>query len=229
MQKAFRVTGVVGVVLVIFAAIIFSTTAKTPNSEKVWDAAMTIGEMDAQNYFVIYSDIACPYCIAFENAIVEHQEEFEDYLAENDILLEVRVSDFLYEYGQSNPVASRMSAVGTYCAKNEGKFWDYYNLAVAKVWNEFYKDLGKTGYSQLNEMGIDYWINIGKEVGLGETFESCVQNGEPLAEIEANALKSAKLIGGMPYFKFNDYVSSGFDLSWGWEYVLMYFEAGLKS
>ncbi len=124
MQKALRIGGIVAIVGLIFAAMISSMTATTPNSEKVWDPEMTIGNMDAKNYFVIYSDIACPYCIAFENAIIEHQEEFEKYIEEKDVLVEVRVSDYLYEYGQSNPISSRLSAVGTYCARNAGKFWD---------------------------------------------------------------------------------------------------------
>ena len=78
-------------------------------------------------------------------------------------------------------------------------------------------------------VGQEYWTEIGHEVGLGEKFDSCVENQEPLEEIEKTAEKSAKLVGGMPYFKFNDYTSSGFDLSWGWEYVKMYFQAGLDS
>ncbi|MDO4611836.1 MAG: thioredoxin domain-containing protein [Candidatus Saccharibacteria bacterium] len=230
MQKALRIGGIVAIVGLIFAAMISSMTATTPNSEKVWDPEMTIGNMDAKNYFVIYSDIACPYCIAFENAIIEHQEEFEKYIEEKDVLVEIRVSDYLYEYGQSNPISSRLSAVGTYCARNEGKFWDYYNLAVTKVWNEYYKELGKAGFTGLNEQGEEYWIGIGKEIGLSDSFETCVREGQPLEEIEANALKSVKSTdGGLPYFKFNDVVRTGFDLSWGWEYVLMYFEMGLKN
>lgn len=117
-----RIFGVIAVIGVLFAAIIASFNQKIPNSDKVWDPAMTVGNMEARNYFIIYSDIACPYCLAFENAIIEHEAEFEDYIAKNDILVEVRMSDFLYEYGQSNPRSSRYSAVASYCARNEGKF-----------------------------------------------------------------------------------------------------------
>ena len=202
---------------------------KPSNAEKVWDTQMTTGNLEAKNYFIIYSDLVCPYCIAFENAIVEHEDDFQKYIEENDILVEIRLSDFLYEYGESNPINSRYSAVATYCAKNEGKFWDYYNLAVSTVWNDYFKDLGKGAFSQMGKLGKDYWINIGKKVGLGDAFTKCVENDEPLAEIQANAKKTAKLANGMPFFKFNNYTSSGFDLSWGWDYVLMYFQAGLDS
>ena len=140
MKKALRIIGVVAVVGLILAAIVTSMTSKPSNAEKVWDPEMTVGNMDAKNYFIIYSDIACPYCIAFENAIIEHEEEFQRYIEENDILVEIRLSDFLYEYGESKSPESRYGAEGIFCAKKEGKFWDYYNLAISKVWNDFFKE-----------------------------------------------------------------------------------------
>ena len=229
MKKALRIIGIVVVVFLIAAAIAASMSNKPSNSELVWDEQMTIGNPDAENYFIVYSDLVCPYCIAFENAIVEHEEDFQKYLEENDVLYEVRLSDFLYEYGETNPINSRYSAEAAYCAKNEGKFWDYYNKAITTVWNDYFKDTGKAAASKMSNLGKTYWINIGKQVGLGDSFASCVENDETLAEIEQTAEKTSKLARGMPYFKFNSYTSSGFDLSWDYNYVLMYFEAGLES
>ena len=229
MGKALRIIGVVAVVGILIAAIVTSLTHKTPNSEIVWDKDMTVGNMEAKNYFIIYSDFACPYCLAFENAIIEHESEFKDYIRDNDILVEVRLSDFMYEYGQSQSIESRYSAEAVYCAKNEGKFWDYYYAAIEKVWNDWFKDLGKAAFTEFNKLDKSYWIKIGKKVGLGETFETCVNNDEPLEDIIKTAKKMTKLVDGMPHFKFNNYSPSGFDLSWGWEYVLMFFDAGLKS
>ena len=229
MKKTFRILSIILVAVVIVAAIVASMNAKPSNAEKVWDQQMTVGNLDAKNYFIIYSDLVCPYCVAFENAIVEHEDEFQKYIADNDILVEVRLSDFLYEFGETNPINSQYSAVATYCAKNEGKFWDYYNLAITTVWNDYYKNSGKSAATNMSKLGKEYWIKIGEKAGLSDTFKSCVKNDEPLAEIQANAAKSAKIARGMPYFKFNNYTSSGFDLSWGWDYVMMYFESGLKS
>ena len=164
MKKALRVCGVIAVVVLIFAAIIASMNQKTPNAEKVWYPEMTVGNMDAQNYFIIYSDIACPYCIAFENAIIENEEEFKKYIEENDILVEVRLTDFLYEYGESKSIESRYSAEAVYCAKNEGKFWEYYDLAITKVWKEYFKDSGKGAFTEFNKLDKNYWIKIGEKV-----------------------------------------------------------------
>ena len=229
MKKAGRVAAIVAVVALIFAAIIASFNQKPSNAEKVWDFETTIGNRDAKNYFVIYSDIVCPYCVAFENAIVEHEEDFLKYIKENDVLVEVRLSDFLYEYGQVNPIASRESAEAIYCAKREGKFWDYYNHTIASVWNGYFKKKGKSAFDELNKLGKDYWIGLGKDVGLSDSFAKCIENDETLEEVINVAAKTVKHIDGMPYFKFNNYVSSGFDLSWGWDYVMMYFDSGLKS
>lgn len=228
MQKAARILGIIAIVVVIFAAIIISFNQKTPNSEKVWDKDTTMGNMDAENYFIIYSDIVCPYCVAFENAIVEHEEEFQDYIKKNDILVEVRLSDFLYEYGQSNPISSRYSAVAVYCAKKEGKFWDYYNHVIPTVWNNYFKISGKNAFAELNAKNKDFWIAIGKEVGFGDDFEKCVKNDEVLPEVMEIAKKTVDVIDGMPYFKFNKYIFSGFSLDQGWDHVKMHLETGLK-
>jgi len=229
MGKVFRIFGIVAVVVLIGAAIITSMNVKTPNSEKVWDIEMTRGNLEAENYFIVYSDIMCPYCVAFENAIIENEEAFLNYLNDNDILFEVRLSDFLYEYGESSPINSRYSAEAAFCAKNEGKFWDYYSLAITTVWNDFFKSSGKSAFTEMNKLNKSYWIELGKQVGLGETFENCVNNDEVLKEVQETAAKMAKTASGMPSFKFNDYTTGGFDLSWGWEYVLMMFDQGLKS
>ena len=229
MNKALRIIGVIAVVVVLFAAIIASMNVKPANNEKVWDEQMTIGNPEAKNYFIIYSDIVCPYCVAFDNAIVENEEEFEQYIKDHDILVEVRLSDFLYEYGESNPISSRHSALGAYCAKNEGKFWDYYNLAITTVWNDYFKNSGKAAFVEMAKLGKKYWIDIGKKVGLGDEFAQCVENEDPLEEIKANAEKTAGLVSGLPSFKFNSYSPPGFSMSGTWDDVKAYFKAGLDS
>ena len=229
MKRAASVIGVVAVIIVLFAAIIASMNNKPANSEMVWDEAMTIGNPEAKNYFIIYSDIVCPYCIAFENAIVEHEEEFQQYLEDNDVLLEIRLSDFLYEYGETNPINSKYSAVASYCARNEGKFWDYYNLAISTVWNDYFKASGKAALPKMTKLDKNYWIDLGKKVGLGEEFATCVKNDEPLEEIQEKAAKTSKLVSGLPAFKLNSYSPPGFSLEGTWEDVKAYFDEGLRS
>ena len=157
MKKFLRIFGVIAVVILVIAAIAASMTSKPSNAEKVWDEQMTVGNLEAKNYFIVYSDLVCPYCIAFENAIVENEDAFQKYIEENDILFEVRLSDFLYEYGETKPINSRYSAIATYCARNEGKFWDYYNRAITTVWRDYFKDLGKSALSKMSKIDKKYW------------------------------------------------------------------------
>ena len=229
MKKAARIAGIVAIVIVLFAAIITSMNSKPSNSEKVWDATMTLGDPEAKNYFIVYSDIVCPYCVAFENAIIEHEEEFKQYLEDNDVFFELRLSDFLYEYGESNPVNSKYSATAAYCARNQGKFWDYYNLAIATIWNDYFKQSGKSALSKMAKLDKQYWIDLGKKVDLGEEFATCVKNDEPLAEIQERADKTRKLVNGLPAFKLNSYSPPGFTLDGTWEDVKAYFDEGLKN
>lgn len=230
MKNALRIFGVVAVIAALIATITISITNKEKASGKVWDMDMTMGNPDAENYFIIYSDLACPYCIYFEEPIIEHEENFKQYLEDNDILLEVRLSDFLFEYGQHQSPASREGAIASYCAKNEGKFWDYYNSAVHSVWRDFFNENGKAGLYGLDQTDKSYWLNIGKQVGLeSDSFKNCVNNNEPLDIIMERAAKTTKLVSGMPYFKFNSYTFSGANPNMTYSDVMMYMEAGLKS
>ena len=229
MKKALRIFGVIAVIVALIATIAISIANKDKGSGTVWDEAMTMGNLEAKNHYIIYSDLACPYCIFFEEPIIEHEEHFESYLEENDILLEVRLSDFLYEYGQHQSPASRAGAIATYCAKDEGKFWDYYNLAVHSVYRDFFQENGKNGLSGLDLTDNSYWIKIGEQVGLGDTFKKCVNDGTPLETIVERAAKTTKLVDGMPYFKFNSYTFSGANPNMTYSDVMMYMDAGLKS
>jgi len=226
-KKALRIIGVIAVAVALLATIIISMTKKTPNTDIVWDEAMTMGNLGAKNYYIIYSDLACPYCIYFENPIVEHEEDFKKYIKEKDILVEIRLSDFLYEYGQHQSPASREGAIAAYCAKDEGRFWDYYNLAVHTIWQDFFRG-GGAGFDGLDNTGKPFWINLGKSIGLSDSFEKCVNNDTPLATIIERAEKTTKLVDGMPYFKFNNYTFSGFNPNGDYEDVLEHMEAGLK-
>lgn len=230
-MKAGKIARIIGLLAIGFVFTFGICSANSPKSIKraVWDEQTTRGSMDAENYFVVYTDVMCPYCIAFENAVLENEEEFEKYIEENNILFEVKMTDFLYEYGAGFK-NSRYSAEAVYCAKNEGKFWDYYSLVVKTIWNDYLKDQGKSALSAMERLTKDYWITLGEKVGLGDSFSSCVKNDESLSEVIENTKKTAdEKVSGIPYMLFNKYTAPGFDLSWGWEEALYLFNEGLKS
>lgn len=230
-MKAGKIARVVGLIAIAFIFGFGIYAANKPKEVKraVWDAQMTRGSLEAKNYFVVYTDIMCPYCVAFENAVLENEEKFEKYLTENDVLFEVKLTDFLYEYGAGFK-NSRYSAEAVYCAKNEGRFWDYYEHVIKTIWNDYLKIQGKSALSSIEKLSKDYWINLGKEVGLGEKFATCILNDESLNEVKANTKKTAdEGVNGIPYMLFNKYLAPGFDLGWGWEYAEAFFNEGLNN
>ena len=181
----------------------------------VWENSMTIGNLEAKNYFVVYSDLGCPYCVAFENAILDNETQFLDYIAKNDVLVEIRLSDYLYHTMGKKP--SHLGAIATFCAK--GKELDYYKLAMRKL--------------NINNSGADevaYWTDLGSNLALGTEFEDCVENERTSSAVLNMTAKTIQnKISGMPYFKFNRYTASGFNLNWGYEAIEAWFDAGLKS
>lgn len=225
--RIWRTLAIVVVAALFLVLIIVSLTSKPSLSDQVWNQETTVGNLEAKNYYIMYTDLMCPYCDVFSRQALEHWDEFEQYLADNDILFEVRLTDYLYE--GSNHQMSRDAAEGAYCATREGKFWEYYHEAISSLWNDYHsKGIGSSKTATpIKDMPDDYWLKVGHKVGLGEQFDQCVTNHETVAEIEANTRKAAQSAEGMPYFKFNRFTTSGFDNNWGWDYVLRYLDAGL--
>ncbi len=227
MNKIGRTVAIVGVIVALFAVIILNSSTKQSAADQVWNRAATMGDPEAKNLYVMYTDIMCPYCVAFSQVVMENEEKFEQYLADNHILFEVRLTDYIYEgHGIQS---SRDSAEATYCAARENKFWEYYHGALRTLDKDYFsKGIGisKTAPS-IGDLPDDYWLKIGHEIGLGEEFDQCVANHETADELDKNTAKAAQIASGMPYFKFNRFTTAGFDNNWGWEYVEMYLDAGL--
>lgn len=218
--------------VVFVALVVINASSKPSNAEKIWDERTTIGNLDAKNYYVMYTDLACPYCDAFSRSIMENQEQFEQYIAENDIVFEMRVTEFLYEFGEHKVDMSRWSAEGTYCATQQDKFWDYYHAALSSLWSDYHsKGIGVSKTSpMIANMTSDYWVKVGEKAGMDATeLKDCMGSTETLEAIQLNTKKAARIVqGGLPYFVFNKFTTGGFDNNWGWDYVERYLDAGLS-
>lgn len=226
-MKFLRTAGIIGIVVALFAIIIASSSAQSSPAGQVWNEAATVGNLKAKNYYVMYTDLMCPYCDVFSRVVMEHWDEFTQYLEAHDILFEVRLTDYLAEAGSST--YSRDAAEAAYCAMHEDKFWDFYHGAIQALWDDYHsKGIGDSKTSPaIKNLPEDYWVKIGHEQGLGEQFDRCVANHEVAEEIDRNTTRALQVAQGMPYFKFNRFTTAGFDSSWGWEYVKMYLDSGL--
>ena len=227
-MKFLRTAAIIAVIGALFALILLNSSTKQTPGDQVWNEASTVGELDAENYYIMYTDLMCPYCDVFSRAVMQHWDEFKQYLADNNILFEVRLTDYLYE--ASDIEYSRDAAEGAYCAMRENKFWDFYHGAIGSLWDDYHsKGIGDSKTSPaIKDMSEDYWLKIGHEAGLGESFDKCVKNHESVAEIEANTRRAAQSAQGMPSFKFNRFTTSGLDNAWCWDYVLKYLDSGLE-
>lgn len=225
--RIWRTIAIVGVVIAFVSLIVVSLTSRPAAGDQVWNEATTVGDMQAKNAYIMYTDLMCPYCDVFSRLVLEHWDEFKTYLAENDILFEVRLTDTLYEGNQI--AASRDAAEATYCAMHEDKFWEYYHAAITSLWEDYHsKGIGSSKTATpIKSMPDDYWQKIGHEVGLGERFDQCIANHETVDEIITNTEKASRFADGMPTFKFGRFTTSGFDNSWGWDYVKRYLDAGV--
>ena len=224
------VFGVIAVVLV--GLIIFNSSDHKTIADKAWDVNTVLGDAETAKYhYIMYTDIMCPYCDVFSRLTIENEEEFEQYLADNKIAFEVRVTDMLYE--SNGQEFSKTSAHGAYCAASEGKFWEYYHNAISSLWDDYHsKGIGSSKTApQISDMTDEYWLEIGHEVGLGETFDNCVTSEQFADLLYKNTVKASTAIygGGLPYFQFGSFETSGFDPSWDYSYVQKYLDAGLSS
>ncbi len=227
--RIWRTVIMIVVAALILILIIVGVTAKPAPGDQVWDQKTTIGNLDAKNYYVMYTDLMCPYCDVFSREVMNHWDEFQQFLAANDILFEIRLTDYLYE--GNNIQSSRDAAEATYCATRENKFWEYYHAALASLWEDYHsKGIGtsKTA-TPIKDMPADYWQQIGHEAGLGDQFDECLGTHATVDDIVSNTQRAARVADGMPTFKFNQFTSSGFDNNWDWEYVKAYLNAGLKN
>lgn len=225
--RIIRLVAIIVVVLT-FAGLIFASNAmRRTTADNVWDQSTTVGSLDAKNHYIMYTDLMCPYCDVFSRQLLEHWDEFETYLAENDILFEVRLTDLLYYSDSAN---SRNAAEAVYCAKNEGKFWDFYHEALTSLWDDYHsKGIGSSQSAPpIANMPADYWLEVGHSVGLGDDFDQCVAHRDSATAVEETTLRAGKFASGMPTFQFNDAYLSGFGENWGWEHVLSYLNEGLK-
>lgn len=229
--KIVRIVAIIGISGFFLALIIFSITNKPAAGESVWDEGTTVGSPEAKKHYIQYTDVMCPYCDVYSRLVMEHQDEFEKFIADNDILYELRVTDFLYEYGAHQTEYSRQSAEAVYCARDAGKFWEYYHAALRALYNDYHsKGIGDSKTSpQITDITDEYWLSIGRSIGLSDDFESCYREHKELDHVISNTGRAYKLVdGGLPYFNFNKKPLGGFDQKWGWDYVMKYLEAGLK-
>jgi hypothetical protein len=181
--------------------------------------AMTQGYSDAANHFIEYTDLFCPYCSKFSMTLFDNQAEFEEtYLSSRKMIYELRVTDLLTD-PDTNPSNSHFSGMVAYCAADQNLFWQYYRALLANLKTQYYdKGIGNAkGAERIPPLGFEYFGSLlVSQGGDAETLTECINSGSGEIRLGITNAKSANdTNGGLPYFVFNDFRTSGFDSDWG--------------
>lgn len=237
MQKGIRIGILVGIIALLVGLVIFNTLNPTPPDMKAWNDQMTKGDATtAKHHFVMYTDIFCPYCDKFSDAVAANLEHFEQhYIKDNNILFEIRVTDMNYESGHSNN--SRPAGQAVYCAAKQNKFWDYYYALLGQVFEDYHsKGIGVDRNSEhIPDLPNDYFYKVADKAGLDrKQLEQCVESGETIAELDANTKKAQNTVTqGVPYFVFDKFTTNGFLGNWDtdndYKQVQLLMDAGLST
>lgn len=233
-SKVIRGVGIGAVIILLLSVVVMSVTKKPNYAEKVWDerATMGVSPEEAKHHYIMYTDVMCPYCNFAARLMIDNAEEFEQYLKDNEIVFEVRMTDFLYKYGTHQVNNSLESGEAVYCAKKQDKFWEYYHGAVDQIWNDYIiNGVGSSSTApMIEDLDGDYWIAIAKKNGLSDEFEKCYLEHGGLTELQQNTDRAYNAVeSGLPQFYFDSFETSGFDPNWTFDEFKEMLDQGLKS
>lgn len=212
MKKAIRIGGLVLALFLIIGIMIFSVTYKPTVKTDVWNEAMTKGDENGKPY-IMYTDLACPYCLKFAEAVNSHRKEFnENYIDNGKVRFEVRVTQ--YNYQASGNENSRTAGESTYCAADQDKFWPYYEALTHKMYEDYYSE--NAAGTGMPEFDTEFYASLAKSAGLDVAkFTTCLENGTMASKIESATSKYlASGAEGVPYFLFNGNKVAGFGGTW---------------
>lgn len=238
MQKAIRVGLLVLIIGFLGALIIFNAANPAPVDMTVWNEQMTKGNKDtAKHHFIMYTDVFCPYCDKFSDAVAANMEDFDkNYIEDKNILFEIRVTDMNYVNGHSTN--SRPGGEAVYCAAKQGDFWSYYYALLAKIYKDYHsRGIGVDRNSEkIPTLSMDYFYDIADNIDTLDRGKlvSCMENDETVKELDDNTTKAkSKVNGGVPRFVFDKYVADGFLGNWNtdndYKQVKLLMDAGLAS
>ena len=215
MQRAKAVLAMIVVIFVV-ALVVFNASRPGESEPEVWNSALAKGDQETGKHFVMYTDIFCPYCDKFSNALHANKADFtEKYIDSGEVFYEMRVTDINYLSGHSEN--SRPAGEAIYCAAKQDKFWAYYEAILNKVFTDYHsKGIGVSKTAErIPELEMGYFYEAGEVAGVEkESFVSCMENHETLDELNTATRRAQRVVNGVPHFVFGKYVASGFDGNW---------------
>ena len=233
-QRIISITIIIAVVGLLFGLFAYNSM-NTSFEGPAWNEQMTLGDKTtAKHHYIMYTDIFCPYCDKFSDAVAAHKDEFmTDYIEGKKIYFEIRVTDMNYLSGHSEN--SKPAGEGAYCAAKQEKFWDYYYALLGQIYDDYHsKGIGIDKNSErIPDLEMKYFYDVAKKTSLDyDSFVSCMENHETEEELNKNTQRAGNIVGGgVPYFTFDKFVTSGFAGNFNadndYEQVKLMMDAGL--
>lgn len=173
----------------------------------------TLGDANAPVTIVEYGHFKCPACNRFFR---ETKPELAKKYIETGRVKFVW-KDFPYEGGD----AGRASE-GAYCAKDQGKFWEFHDTLFTYIWETYYqKGINAEAVSVFTD---DKLNEFSRQLGLDEAqFNSCLTSNKYAALVKSNFdegvgkgaqatptffINGQKVVGAQPFSVFSQIIES---------------------
>jgi protein-disulfide isomerase len=186
---------VVGIAVIITAAVIFRTQASigdivVPDFHAYPESAdNAIGDPDAPVRIEEFSDFQCPACRQFHDLTLG--QIVETYVNTGQVYFVYRNYPFLDSQSPGNE--SQDAAMAGLCAAEQGRFWDFHDIIFA---NQIGENVGSFTRPRLTAMA--------EKLGLDPSFEDCLREGRYLEQIRADVTAAAEAgVRSTPSFLIN--------------------------
>ena len=206
-----------GAVAIFIVALFIYNVNQTPEVQnahlgdgEVWHEYMVLGDIEAPNRLIDYTDYFCSYCGDLSRAA---GEEFErDYIDTGKVAFENRVVTILS--GRS-PNAEQ-GAEAAHCAADQDKYWQYSRHIMPRIKQDYFdKGIGTNTapvYRPIEKLPIDYFLTSARAVDMDEAeFKSCMESEKHRDQIATDTRRAISLgVNGLPFIVANNFTTSGF-------------------
>lgn len=165
-----------------------------------------LGDPNATVHVIEYADYQCPVCAQFGTEVAP--QLIRDYVETGKVTYEFRAFPFLGDAALDSPDnESVQAAEAAFCAKDQGKFWEFNHLLAERHDGE-----NKGTFSN------DALVGFADELGLDqEAFSTCLDSGAHQQEVlDAYTAYQGEGINSTPTLVINgeqvSYTTQGYDL-----------------
>ena len=158
------------------------TSSMVLNKKSLLDGSTILGNPDAKISIVEFGDYQCTFCYRFHDDTMKMI--LEQYVKNGKV-------NFVYKDFPLNGPSSMMASEASYCAQEQGKFWEYHDI-IYENWEG--ENTGWLTRNALDRFAEDIQLDLSK-------FNSCMNDSkyrEKVLEIEQFAREIN--IDATPYF-----------------------------